>query len=583
MAYQNGGSGRKKGVRIMKKLVLVLLLLAVLCIAPASAWLSGFQYERDVSITSTYPVTLTSYQMKFVFWNTTGVSSGQNCYLNGSISQPTTWNDIRVTTTTDAICDIWIQEFNSTAAIVWVEVPYIYTGETRLRIYTEKPLATAVSDGDATFRFWGTFQVIPLNVDKWIGVGNYTHYTDADGNTVVDIKRNATSGISSVTSIDAFNYATGYEQVYRAKMDRWPATTMGQFASTSMYAMFEGSGQFNNSYSAETRIDANNKHTDTNIGATYTGWHIWKIKRDQAGTSILFTIDNVAVANHTTNIPTVAMPMIFRSEVANADIIVDWAFVKKYVSPEPTVSGYGAPTVEGNPNTQFEAQPRFGPLGTTFYFYDLTTGVHDSWLWDVNGDGVTDFTTQNCNYTYPAAGTYNVSLSTSNSNGTDVQFSPNYILVTDIVTPTPTPTPGNTTILTQVVIEPPAGSAYFPVEFYVMLILIAIAFFVLSIMVRTSDDITGILATVFFLALAWLSMAVDFHGVSSIVSNSTIMVQPYSYTPYIPYLVYIWVMMFFVSLLNLYRIWHLKMVEAVQRKQDLEEAEFREEKQRRGF
>jgi hypothetical protein len=56
----------------------------------------------------------------------------------------------------------------------------------------------------------------------------------------------------------------------------------------------------------------------------------------------------------------------------------------------------------------------------------------------VDGDGTTDFTTQNCNYTYPAAGTYNVSLSTSNVNGTDVQFAPNYILVTD-ATPTTTP------------------------------------------------------------------------------------------------------------------------------------------------
>lgn len=431
----------------MKRLLL-LLLLVVLLVAPASAWLSGFQYEKDMEITSTYPITLTSYQVKVVFYNTTGVSSGQNCYLNGSITQPTTWNDLRVTTTTDAICDIWIQEFNATAAVVWIEVPYIYTGTTRLRVYTDKPVATAVSDGDATFRFWGTFQVVPLNVDKWVAAGNYTLYTQPDGTTVADIKRNATSGESSITSIDTFSYAIGYEQVIRANMSRYPEATIGVQSTTSMYANFEGSGQFNNSYSAETRIDANNKHTDTNIGSTYTGWHIWKIKRDQTGSSVLFTVDNVVVANHTTNIPTGAMPLSFRSIAANGEVIVDWAFVKKYVSPEPTITAWGGPTVEGNPNTQFEANPRFGPLGTTVYFYDLTTGVHSGWLWDVTGDGVTDFTTQNCNYTYSTPGLYNVSLSTSNVNGTDAQFAEDYILISSNVTPIgPTTTQGRVPVI----------------------------------------------------------------------------------------------------------------------------------------
>ena len=572
----------------MKKVVFALLgiLLILLLVAPASAWLSGFQYERDMTITSTYPITLTSYQMKVIFWNTTGVSSGQNCYLNGSISQPTTWNDLRVTTTTDAICDIWIQESNATAAIVWVEVPYIYTGETRLRVYTEKPVATAVSDGDATFRFWGTFQVVPLNVDKWVGTGNYTVYTDASNNTVADIKMNATSGVSTINTLNAFSYSIGYEQVIRANMVRYPANSIGMYGDANTYIYFGASKEINNTFITETRTAAGANSQITDIGGTYTGWHIFKIKRDQAGASVLFTIDNVAVANHTSKIPLGAMPMSFRSEAINGEVIVDYAFVKKYASPEPTITAWGLPTVEAAPNTQFEAQPRFGPLGTTFYFYDLTTGVHSGWLWDVNGDGATDFTTQNCNYTYPAAGTYNVSLSTTNSNGTDVQFSQDYILVQSNATPTPTPTPtpgGNATVLTQVVIEPPVGSAYFPIEFYVILILIALICFTLSLMTRISEDIMGILAAVFFLILAWLSMAVDFHGITATNVNSTLVVQPYSYTPYIPYLTYIWLMLFFVALLNLYRIWHIKMVEAVEKKQQKEDDEFREEKQRRGF
>lgn len=422
----------------MKKILLLLILiLCCSCVAPASAWLSGFQYERDLEITSTYPITLTSYQIKVTFWNTTGVSSGSNCYLNGSITQPTTWNDLRVTTTTDAICDIWIQESNETAAIVWIEVPYIYTGTTRLRVYTDKAVATAVSDGDATFRFYGTFAVNPLNVDKWVGVGNYTLYDDASNNSVASIWENATSGDSYITSLDTFAYATGYEQVIHAKMTQYPATFIGLYSGASSYLYFGMSQAVNNTLITETRTGPGGQAQQTTIGTGYGGaFHIWKIKRSQTGTSCVFTIDNVVVANHTTYIPTVAIPMTFRSTAPNGNVVVDWAFTKKYVDPEPTITFWGAPTVEGNPNTQFEANPRFGPVGTTVYFYDLTTGAHDGWLWDVNGDGTTDFTTQNCNYTYNTAGTYNVSLSTSNVNGTDVQFEQNYILITGAVTPT---------------------------------------------------------------------------------------------------------------------------------------------------
>jgi PKD repeat protein len=569
----------------MKKVVFALLgiLLILLLVAPASAWLSGFQYEKDLIINSTSPSTLTSYQVKLVVWNTTGTDSGENIYLGGHLTQPTTWNDIRFATTTDAICDIWIQESNATAAIIWMEVPYIYNGYTTVRCYYGKPLATAVSDGDATFRFYGTFAVVPLNVDKWVGVGNYTLYTDASNNSVSDIMENATSGDSSITSIDTFTYATGYEQVIRANLTQYPSTLIGLYTSDSYYAYFGMSREVNNSLITETRIAAGSNSQETTIGTGYGGaFHIWKIKRSQTGTSCLFTIDNVAVANHTLKVPTASMPMSFRSTAVNGEVIVDWAFVKKYYDPDPYVAYTNPETVESAPHTDFEGSPTFGPNGTVIYFNDLSTGVVTARNWSF-GDGVYS-TLQNPNHTYSTPGFYNVTLTASNSNGTDTQMKEDYIYIWSTTTPTPTPTPGgNATVLTHVVIEPPVGSAYFPIEFYVVLILIALICFTLSLMTRISEDIMGILAAVFFLILAWLSMAVDFHGITATNVNSTLVVQPYSYTPYIPYLTYIWLMLFFVALLNLYRIWHIKMVEAVEKKQQQEEDEFREEKQRRGF
>lgn len=406
---------------------LLILVALVLLVCPASAWLSGFDYQKDIVLNSTSPTTLTSYQVKFIVWNTTGTDSGQNIYLNGHLTQPTTWNDIRFTTTTDAICDIWIQESNTSAAIIWVEVPYIYTGGTTLRCYYGKSVATAVSDGDATFRFYGTFAVVPLNVDKWVGVGNYTLYNDASGNSVADINENATSGDSSITSIATFSYATGYEQVIRAQMTQYPANLIGLYSNDSYYAYFGASREVNNTWITETRIAPGTGNSQEKVIGNYTGWHIWKIKRSQTGTSCLFTIDNVAVANHTLKVPTASMPMSFRSTAPGGRVIVDWAFTKKYYDPEPYVWYTNPEHANGTPNADFEGSPTFGPTGTTVYFTDLTTGVVDSWNWSF-GDG-TYSTTQAPNHTYANVGLYNVSLTATNAEGSDTQLKGNYIYI----------------------------------------------------------------------------------------------------------------------------------------------------------
>jgi PKD repeat protein len=415
----------------MKKVLLLLLalILCCSCVSPASAWLSGFDYQKDLIFSSTYPTTLNSYQVKVIVWNTTGTDSGQNVYLNGHLAQPTTWNDIRFTTTTDAICDIWIQEQNTSAAIIWVEVPYIYNGQTTVRCYYGKSVATAVSDGDATFRFWGTFQQLPLNPDKWTSGGNYTLYTDASNNTVADIWMNGTSGESYISTLDAFNYATGYEQVIRAKLTQYPASLIGLYTSDSYYAYFGMSREVNNSLITETRIAPGTGNSqETIIGQGYGGaFHIWKIKRDQTGTSCLFTIDNVAVANHTSKVPTAAMPMSFRATAINGEVIVDYAFTKKYVSPEPLLSYTNPEHANGTPNTDFEGSPTFGPVGTTVYFTDLTSGVHSTWNWSF-GDGGTS-TLQAPNHTYTSTGTYDVTLVTTNIEGSDTQVKQDYIYI----------------------------------------------------------------------------------------------------------------------------------------------------------
>ena len=125
----------------------------------------------------------------------------------------------------------------------------------------------------------------------------------------------------------------------------------------------------------------------------------------------------------------------------------------------------------------------------------------------------------------------------------------------------------NVTVMNYSVLSPLTASGYFPAELYVILIGIAFLFFFLSLLFLKSNDITGILAAVMFMVLAWLTPVIEFNTiVSQYIDGVNYLVQ-ISNHPYVPYLVYIWLMMFFVCLLNLYRIWHIKMVEAAERKE----------------
>jgi PKD repeat protein len=417
--------------------VAIAVILLLLLISSASAWLSGFQYKKEHLINYTGDSTLNNYQMRFIFWNTTGVDTGENCYLGSHVTQQD-WDDLRVTTTTDGICDIWIQQKNENCSIVWVEVPYVYPGnDTRLFIYYGKPVATSVSDGDATFRVWGTFEQIPLNVEKWSYSGNYTQFTDTSGNTLLEVVRNNTSGNSRVYSLDTFSYATGYELIGKVNLNRTETNYFG-FISTNRHALFYSNETLNNMYYTSSKNVAS--PTVTNLSSGYTGWQIFRIQREPNGNDVRFLVNNTYVANHSSDIPTLAMPLEIASTVINATAWVDWVFVKKYVEPEPTHGLWEGETVETAPNARFEGEPRWGYDNLTVYFTDISTGVVTTWEWDVDNDGVVDYTTKNCNHTYTSAGLYDVSLTVNNTNGTSVQHEPQYINVMSLPTPTPTPT-----------------------------------------------------------------------------------------------------------------------------------------------
>ncbi|KQC07145.1 MAG: hypothetical protein APR55_01040 [Methanolinea sp. SDB] len=82
------------------------------------------------------------------------------------------------------------------------------------------------------------------------------------------------------------------------------------------------------------------------------------------------------------------------------------------------------------PQADFEADPTSGVAPLTVQFTDLSTGNPTQWAWDVNNDGVTDYTSQNPEHTYASSGTYTVKLTVTNAGGSATKIKSGYITVT---------------------------------------------------------------------------------------------------------------------------------------------------------
>jgi len=86
------------------------------------------------------------------------------------------------------------------------------------------------------------------------------------------------------------------------------------------------------------------------------------------------------------------------------------------------------------PDADFSANQTNIFTGTTVNFTDLSTNTPTSWSWDF-GDGNTS-TQQNPSNQYNTAGTYTVTLTATNADGSDIETKTAYIVVSDPVPPT---------------------------------------------------------------------------------------------------------------------------------------------------
>lgn len=97
-------------------------------------------------------------------------------------------------------------------------------------------------------------------------------------------------------------------------------------------------------------------------------------------------------------------------------------------------SDYSAETsfstvVPDNPVAAFSASPQSGQSPLSVQFTNESSGLIESWTWDLDGDGKVDSTDKNPTWTYERSGTFTVSLTVAGPSGTVTETKEAYITV----------------------------------------------------------------------------------------------------------------------------------------------------------
>lgn len=113
---------------------------------------------------------------------------------------------------------------------------------------------------------------------------------------------------------------------------------------------------------------------------------------------------HTSTAQNPTNIYSAAGTYTVKHSATNAGG-TSWSNVTNYITTNAPITA------------AFTADQTSISAGTTVHFTDQSSGNGlNTWAWDINGDGITDYTTQNPSVTYQTPGTYSVSLTASSSS-----------------------------------------------------------------------------------------------------------------------------------------------------------------------
>ena len=299
---------------------------------------SDWQYNRTVDIKENSGNDLTGYQVLINL-------SGNNFLVEANESGA----DIRFVDVYGTVLNYWIEEYNHSAkeAWIWVKVPEIPANQTvALQMYWGNPMATSMSDGDATFEFFDDFEGTSLDTWKWCEkgeglvsinssvihtVGKKAIFSNWDIDTIfsriIEVKGKLRSAHKDDVEI-GFGYVDSSSLWHGDRKGEW-ITAMGwDYKAITIADGLGGEDCFTSNTSSELW--------------NYSGYYTYYIKFESNHVRVekddVLILDLNASWNQTNSNLPVLIVFDHLSDLPNYDEYVDWVRVRKYAPLEPAVS-----------------------------------------------------------------------------------------------------------------------------------------------------------------------------------------------------------------------------------------------------
>jgi hypothetical protein len=321
---------------------------AALTVAPASGnWFSpSWQYRSAITVTNSNSASLSNFQVK--------IQLGSNFDFTKAAANGA---DIRFTAS-DGLTAIpfWIESWNSTSAVLWVNVPSIPTSGTTVYMYYGNPSATSASNGPATFIFFDDFSGGTIDSSKWVSSGGtWSVVSDSNENGVTsNVAQGATTNrqilYSSYSGTDYVADVFGKQTAGRVWGLGVRATNSSNLYSINLYDDLNGS---TNLYAYSWVNDSGGNATATlgggNAGTITTGnWY--RLTAKVHGNTIDILANNAPVVSVTDSSNALPSGGIALYGEAGTTAEFENVLVRQYAATDPGTS-VGPATTQGGGTT----------------------------------------------------------------------------------------------------------------------------------------------------------------------------------------------------------------------------------------
>ena len=303
------------------------------------SWYNSSWTYRQPDIIENLAGNQTNYQVKIEINTTALFEAGK---LN------TTCKDIRFTDLNGNEIDFWIESCvtndNSTNSTFWGENPTLTNNtNTTIYMYYGNNAVSSASNGTNTFEFFDDFEGASLNTSKWDEGGSGTL-------TIADSLITLTGDSANGKWIDSDNlWSLNHSLYVKAKAVTVPsygAVVFGFGADSSWNGRSDTNSMEIYNYKNDGLLTAYQRKDGSTSGIAMDdnedlNWHTFKIFRVNSSSS-KYQVDEGNVKEITTNVPTVSIfaTLYARGGLSSSysTLQANWLFIRKYSSPEPTVS-----------------------------------------------------------------------------------------------------------------------------------------------------------------------------------------------------------------------------------------------------